>query len=301
SEPQPSPADELPDQTWSARSADGNAEVRQTALRDGKAPRCTSTSTWSPPWDGQSVMWKWNTCIATREQLKFVSPDGKRVLVLDPRPASLPGSWKDVEVATLYEHGVRVKGAKAGALASAPVEVREPSLHLAWVKGHAGLPGDPPRYTSDGRAVEFETVDGHSFRLSFEGEGFPAPPEEKHGFTASAGMYRYEDEKGTVHFVGSRSEIPDRYRSRAVPVEAQVGLFKVSGSLGEEEPPPSGSKPKPESPPEAGKDPGPKRPLENPRIPSPAEFLERARETAKKAEESQRDKEKQLDSLTEPR
>jgi hypothetical protein len=246
-------------------------------------------------------MWKWNTCIATREQLKFVSPDGKRVLVLDPHPASLPGNWREVEVATLYEHGVRVRGAEAGALVNAPVEAREPSPHLAWVKGHAGLPGAPPRYASDGKAVELETVDGHPLRLGFEGEGFPAPPEEKHAFTASAGMYRYEDEKGTVHFVGSHGEVPGRYRSRAVPVEAQVGLFNVSGPLVGAEPPPSGSTPKSESPPEASKDPGPKRPLDNPQVPSPAELLERARNTAKKVEESQRDKETQLNSLTESR
>ncbi|MGZ3461608.1 MAG: hypothetical protein ACXU86_24215, partial [Archangium sp.] len=187
SEPTPSLADELPDQTWSARSADGRAEVRQTALRHGKTPRCMSTSTVSPPWDGPSVMWKWDTCIATREHLKFVSPDGKRVLVLDPLPAPLRGNWRDVEVATLYEHGVRIKGAKAETLVTAPIEVREPSLGFTWVKGQAGHPGAPPRYTSDGRAVEFETVDGHAFRLGFEGEGFPTPPEEQHVFVESAG------------------------------------------------------------------------------------------------------------------
>ena len=94
-----SPADEIPEQTWSARSADGNAEVQQTALRNGKAPRCMSTSTWSSPWDEQKVMWKWNTCIATREQLKFVSPDGTRVLVIDPlptrsRPRGIGRTWR---------------------------------------------------------------------------------------------------------------------------------------------------------------------------------------------------------------
>ncbi|PTL77605.1 hypothetical protein DAT35_43195 [Vitiosangium sp. GDMCC 1.1324] len=300
---QPPPAVEIPDQSWSARSADGNAEVRQTAYRDGKTPRCTSVATLSSPEDGPSVMWKWETCIATREQLKFVSPDGKRVLVIDPFPAALPGNWKDVEVATLYEHGVRMKGAKAGALVGAPVEVREPTPRIAWVKGQTGIEGEPPHYTSDGKAVEFETADGHAFRLGFEGEGFPASSEEKHAFAATEGMYRYKDEKGTEHFVGSRGEIPARYRARAVPVEAQVGVFTMKGPLAGEEPPPSeskpaDSKPKPPSPPVAGKDgkdPGPKSTLEKPEVPTPAELLERARETAKKAEESQHNKEKALD------
>lgn len=289
SEAPPSPADELPELTWSARSADGNAVVQQTALRDGK---CTSTSTWSSPWDDRKVMWKWDTCIATREQLKFVSPDGKRVLVLEPVPASLhtKGDWRDLEVATLYEHGVRVRGAKAGALLRAPIEVREPSLRIIWVKGHGGFPGDPPRYTSDGKAVELETVDGHPLRLGFEGEGFPAAPEEKHVFTASADMYQYEDDQKTVHFVGSLSEVPDPYRSRARPVEAQV--LTLSGPLGLGAQPPAG----PQSPLDSGKEPAPKAPLENPRLASPAELLQQARDTVEKVEEVQRTRERLVDS-----
>jgi hypothetical protein len=292
-----SPADELPEQTWSARSADGNAEVKQTALRNGKAaPRCTSTSTWSSPWDEQKVMWKWSTCIATREQLKFVSPDGTRVLVIDPLPTPLQAKrdWKDVEVATLYEHGVRVRGAKAGALLGAPIEVREPSLRIIWLKGHGGFPGNAPRYTSDGKAVELETVDGHPFRLGFDGEGFPAAPEEKRVFNTSEGMYRYEDEKGTVHVVNSHGDVPEKYRSRAVPVEAQV--LTVSGPL-HWEPPPAGPRLESSPPLKAGKEPSPENTVERAKIASPAELLDRARDTAKQVEEVQRTRERLADSL----
>ncbi|MCY1080542.1 hypothetical protein [Archangium lansingense] len=292
SEAQASPADEIPEQTWTARSADGNAEVQQTALRNGKSTRCTSTSTWSSPRDERKVMWKWDTCIATREQLKFVSPDGKRVLVIDPSPASLrtKGDWRDAEVATLYEHGVRVKGAKAGALLDSPIEVREPALRIIWVTGHGGFPGAPPRYTSDGKAVEFETVDGHTPRLGFDGEGFPVAPEEKQAFTAAADMYQYEDEKKTVHFVGSLSDVPERYRSRARPVEAQV--LTVSGSLNLGAQPP----PEPEPSLDTAKGPSSKEPLENPQIASPAELLNKARDTVKKVEEVQRLREQLAES-----
>jgi hypothetical protein len=292
----PSPADEIPEQTWSARSADGNAEVQQTAFHNGKALRCTSTSTWSSPWDERKVMWKWDTCIATREQLKFVSPDGKRVLAIDPLPASLQAAtrWQDVEVATLYEHGVRVKGAKAGALLRTPIEVREPALRILWVKGHGGFPGAPPRYSSDGKAVELDMVDGHALHLGFEGDGFPAAPEEKHVFNASAGMYRYEDEKGTVHFVSSASEVPDAYRSRAVPVEAQ--LLTVSGPLGLGASPASEPRPKSQTPPDEGTDVSPEKALERARLASPAEILQRARDTVKQVEEIQRAREQLANS-----
>ncbi|HEX5750756.1 MAG TPA: hypothetical protein VFZ09_31310 [Archangium sp.] len=293
----PSPAEELPEQSWSARSADGNAEVQQTAFRDGKALRCTSTSTWSSPWDDRKVVWKWDTCIATREQLKFVSPDGKRVLVIDPLLASLRAGtrWQDVEVATLHEHGVRVKGAKAGALLHAPLEVREPALRILWVKGLGGFPGAPPRYASDGKAVELDMVDGNTLHLGFDGDGFPAAPEDKQAFNASTGMYRYEDEKGTVHFVSSSSEVPDAYRSRAVPVEAQ--LLTVRGPLGLGESP--ASKPGPESqpPPVENKEPSPEKVLESARLASPAELLQRARDTVKQVEEVQRTREHLADSL----
>lgn len=292
----PSSAEELPEHTWSARSADGNAEVQQTALRDGKAPRCTSTSTWSSPWDDRKVVWKWDTCIATREHLQFVSPDGKRVLVIDPLPASLQAKtrWQDMEVATLYEHGVRVKGAKAGALLRAPIEVREPSLRILWVKGHGGFPGAPPRYSSDGRAVEFDTVDGHALRLGFEGDGFPTAPEEKNVFNASAGMYRYEDEQGTVHIVGSHSEVPEQYRTRAAPVEAQI--LTVSGPLGLGEPRALGPTPESPPPPKADKHPSPEQALERARPASPAEILQQARDTVKKVEQVHRIREGLADS-----
>jgi hypothetical protein len=41
------------------------------------------------------------------------------VLVIEPLPTSIRTHWKDVEVATLYEHGLRVTGTTAGALVGA--------------------------------------------------------------------------------------------------------------------------------------------------------------------------------------
>ncbi len=279
--PLAAPAEELPDQTWSARSENGRAEVRQTASRDGKALRCTIVSTVSSLFDGPSVVWQWDTCIATREQLKFVSPDGKRVLVLEPLPASLQGNWKDVEVATLYEHGLRVTGTTAGAFVSAPAWAQAPSVHFAWVKGQAGLSGEPPRYTFSGTEIELESADGRSFRLGFDGEGFPGATRAEHVSTTSV-MHRYEDDKGTSHFVGSTQEIPDRYRSRAVPVEAEVGILPASSHSGGGEPSPSESEPETPASSGAGKDPQSK---------SPAQLLNQLQENVKKIEEAQRKRE----------
>ncbi|QRN98991.1 hypothetical protein JRI60_08170 [Archangium violaceum] len=290
-EPQKAPGEEVPDQTWSARSANGNAEVRQTALRNGKERRCSLVSTVSPLSGERSVVSRWDTCIARREQLKFVSPDGKRVLVVDPFPTPIQGDWRNVEVATLYEHGLRVTGATAGELIGALDEAREPTARFAWVKGEAGLPGTPPRYSSDGKRVELETVDGRSVGLGFEGQGFPVPAAGANTASAPA-MYQYEDAKGTRHFVSSLSEVPTRYQARAVAVRAEVGIVPASTPVASEEPRPSEAE-RPASP-GAGKA---ETALEDLQNPSPTQLIKKAREEAKKLEEVQRDKAKQLDSL----
>jgi hypothetical protein len=239
------------------------------------------------------VVWQWDTCIARREQLKFVSPDGKRVLVIDPFPAPIQGNWRKVEVATLYEHGLRVTGTTAGELIGALDEAREPGARFAWVKGEAGLPGQPPRYTSDGKTVELEAVDGRPVRLGFAGEGFPATAAGANTARAPA-MYQYEDGKGTRHFVSSLSEVPARYQSRAVAVTAEVGIAPASTPIASGESPPSEPRPERPASPGTGKAEAPPGDLQ---LQSPTQLLEKVREDAKKLEEAQRDKAKQLDDL----
>jgi hypothetical protein len=292
---QAAPAEELPDLTWSARSENGRAEVRQTASRTGKELGCSIVSTVKSLLDGQNVVWQWDTCIATREQLKYVSPDGKRVIVLEPLPESLQGkgNWKDVEVATLYEHGLRVTGMTAGAFVGTPEWAQAPSIHFAWAKGQGGLPGEPPHYTFSGTEIELESADGRSFRLGFDGEGFPAPSHEP--IAPTTVMHRYVDDQGTSHFVGSTREIPERYRSRAVAVKAEVGVLPASSpSAGGESQP---SKPESETPVAAGA--GKPEELKellrskglDPESKNPAQMLKKLQEDVKKIEDAQRKRE----------
>jgi hypothetical protein len=195
--PLPPPEDALAERTWSVRSANGNAEVRQTATSHGKTYRCTIVSTLSQPSDVRSVMWNWETCIATRTQLKFVSPNGQRLLVLEPFLTSLEGDWRNQEVVALYEHGLRIKSAPAADFIREEQSLRRISQSLGWLKGQADLSGVAPRYTSDGAAVELETEDGQSFRLGFDGRGFP-----------TSDLHRYEDGSGVVHFASSKEPVP---------------------------------------------------------------------------------------------
>jgi len=273
------------ERTWSIHSADGHAEVRQLPLGDGKARRCQSTSTVTSPEDAREVVWEWRTCIATREQFKFVSRDGRRVLVIDPRPVLLQRDWLGVEVAALYEHGVRIRVMKAESVGGTPRVVRTPSPHLLWLAGLEGPPGSAPRYTSDGDAVEFQVLDGRAWRLGFSGEGFPAS-EELSLFNADEGLLRYEDARGTVHFVRSLEEVPERYRSRAGPVTARVDIR-------------ASPKRKAPTPPEADKTPAKAKDVDatqDVQVPNPAELVRKARETAKQVEEIRREQDRLLNA-----
>jgi hypothetical protein len=162
------------------------------------------------------------------------------------------------------------------------------------VKGQAGLSGEPPRYTFSGTELELESADGRSFRLGFDGEGFPAVSKQE-PIAPTAVMHRYEDEKGTSHFVGSTREIPERYRARAVPVEAEVGILPASSPSGGGEASSSESEPETPVASGAGKTEELKALLRSkgldPQSKNPAQLLNQLQEDVKKIEEAQRKRE----------
>lgn len=279
---------------WSARSATGHAEVRQVVVRDVKGSHCASTALVDTPEGAPSVVWKWDTCLATQTQVPFVSEDGKRVLVLDPSPLLPRGDWKQAEVAVLYEHGVRMRVVRAGSVFAVPHLLKEPVPRMTWVRGLAGLPGAPPRYSADGGAVELETEAGRTWNWSFSGEGFPPGTDDVRSFSAAAGMYRYEDEHKTMHFVGSLDEVPAALRGRAVRVESQVAVVKspplpqVPQGPARASPPalPGLARASPAAPTTAA-------------LATPAELLQRTRETVKQANASQHELQRQLEAVHE--
>jgi hypothetical protein len=255
--PLPPPEDALAERTWSVRSADGSAEVRQTATSHGKTYRCTIVSKLSMPTDVGSVMWNWETCIATRTQLKFVSPNGQRLLVLEPFLTSPEGDWRNQEVVALYEHGLRIKSAPAADFIREEQSLRRISQSLGWVKGLSDLSGVAPRYTSNGAAVELETEDGQSFRLGFDGQGFPA-----------SNLHRYEDGSGVVHLASLKEPVPP---PGGVSRPAEVTLPEST---------------RPDVPLPTGAPPVPKALLEEMRKKSPAQLLEEVHKGVKTLQET---------------
>jgi hypothetical protein len=267
---------------WSARSDNGRAEVRQVPWAEGDRRGCVSRATLRPE-DAEKppeVVWEWRTCLGSAEQLQFVSPDGQRVLVIDPAPALPRGPWMGVELASLYAHGVRMRVLKAQSVWGMPRVESTPAPHLVWMKGHGTEPGTPARYVSDGQAVAFETLEGRAWTLAFSGEGFPAGSEEASAFTEREHLLRYQDAQGTVHIVRSLDEVPRRFRDRATPVTAEVDVRKSP-----KPPPPAVAekdREKDKTPP-AASDPS-----------TPADLIERAEQAARKVEAVRREQERML-------
>ena len=267
---------------WSVQSADGSAEVRQGRVSEGQEPaRCTTSSTVTPPnGEPRRVMWKWDTCIATRSQLKFVSPDGQRVLVLDPLPAPVGARGLDAEGVTLYEQGLRVKFLRVGA-AVEDLEARR------WVKGVAGHLGVPPAYSADGSGITFESLAGRAFTLGFDGRGFPPAAEDVRSFMAAEGLYRYQDAQGTTQVVNSVDHIPERYRDQARSVKARVSVQPA---------------PKPPAAPADATASAGKKPVPGAKSPRPTQApskdpINEARETVEKVQEIRREQERILKTL----
>ncbi|WP_434388376.1 hypothetical protein [Melittangium boletus] len=258
-----------------ARSADGRAEVRQFPQESLRARGCRSVSTVLTEGGAREVVWEWPTCLATPEQRAFVSADGQAVLVIDPRPAVSSRDGREAEVAALYLHGVRAQALKASHLGAAPRVVRAPTPHLRWLEEGGVEPG--ARYTEEGDAVVFRALDGRAWRLGFSGEGFP-PDAHVLGETGES-LVRYPDARGTMHVVRGWDEVPERFRSQAVAVTAQV---EVRPAVKPPVSPASGTPPA-----KGGRD--GEGALA---VPDPVELLQKARETASQVEAIRREQDR---------
>jgi hypothetical protein len=211
---------------WRAASQGGDAVVEQTGGPDG----CRATAR-----RGGAELWSVAACLARKSQLHFASPDGLRLLVVDPLPDHAGADWSDAVAAMLFEKGMLVRTVAAGDLVAA-ARIRHMVKDFSWLAG-AGGPEEPARYADSGRAVKFRTVDGRTVSLAFDGGNFPtprpaskpepeAPPAPKGPDTEEGAVYTWEDGEGGVHY-GRGFEIPAASRGRARRVDANVGVVSV--------------------------------------------------------------------------
>ncbi|MBL8916418.1 MAG: hypothetical protein JNM17_37300 [Archangium sp.] len=242
--PPPAVAHQLPLQ-WETMSFNGVAVVSSRGEDERSCEvRCVGR--------GGATMWMRNECIATRNDLHFVSPDCVVAVLKDAPPvkdsvaASPVGAvWKgNVDAPTLIRlHQVA---------APESVALSESGKWFAWLKGTLDREGERPHYDTLGKGFEFDTLDGKHVLLTFaqleEWVDRPPPPppppiaapvavkEPVPETPASDEMYRWTGADG-VEQVGTADQIPEKYKKRAKRIDAELGVVKA------DKPPPSEVKP----------------------------------------------------------
>jgi len=165
--PEAEPAPEAPaddayrDLRWTAVSENGTAVLAQTPDAAGKCRRvCTGA--------GNAAVWSADGCIGKRIDLRFVSNDCEKVVVIHQLPEVSADSrqWPQAEVVHVYKRGDKDYAVPAGGAVRDWKRVRSAGTTFYWLAGALGQPGTAPRYSAGGTAVEFDTVDGNHNSVS---------------------------------------------------------------------------------------------------------------------------------------
>lgn len=155
----PPPA--LEDLFWTTYGQDGATllQVRQTAKSRGS---CNVTCM-----RGADRLWSTDRCLARRGQLRFVSRDGEKLLVLIPEP-EIDGPAGDVELGTLWRRGALARRYTVAQVLGSLRGTRIEAGQLHWL--HRDLPQE-----IDG-GVRVTLADGRGEFLFFDGTGVPDAP-----------------------------------------------------------------------------------------------------------------------------
>jgi hypothetical protein len=145
---------------WVIHSGDGKATLRQKETAPGK---CYLTCTTG---DGKEAWKSSGACMAEKAERKFMGKDCQRTIVFIPSPPR-GKNWRQAVVMRVYKKeklDYPVMG-----IAALPDE-RLMKGSTSWLKGCYGVDGEPPRYSSDGDAVEYDSIDGKSHSVPLAGK-----------------------------------------------------------------------------------------------------------------------------------
>ena len=149
------------DLNWTAVSPDNEVALIQTGDLRGKCvAECSRTHS-------KQQLWRAEKCLGTRLDLRFVSNDCEKVVVIHQLPKA-SGIPQQTVVGEVFRRDKRQYTINAGATVKDWSKVRGGGTTFYWVAGTLGLPGTAPHYSKDGQTVELETVDGqkHSIPLT---------------------------------------------------------------------------------------------------------------------------------------
>jgi hypothetical protein len=198
---------------WSTVAEAGGplVQLRQTATaRD----RCHAEVT-----VGGEPRWSVEACVGTRLQLRFLSPDGERALVLEPAPEVSDQQPIDLtSLGRLWRHGAAAIDLSPNALRLRPGAFRVEAGVVRWL-------GDRDQRVS-AQGVEVQLADGSLRLLRFDGADLatpPPPPKLRQASSqpqATCNPCSYTDEQGVYHMVENAGQIPEKFRAQASQVRA---------------------------------------------------------------------------------
>lgn len=208
---------------WVALNTDESIAVTQVRVDDACVTAARARGE-------RDVLWKTETCVAERRQLRFVSQDGLALAVIDPGPEV--DDTGDAVLLTVWRKGWALK----------PVKMREVfgsrnKLHVengrVWWLADKGSGFDVRAHEStvaltlaDGRQAAVFFSDGTlSIGQPVQNEApavadVAAAPSDAPAGGCPIGPCTYIDGLGVFHMVNSPDEIPAAFRDRARPLVA---------------------------------------------------------------------------------
>lgn len=143
--------------SWVIHSGDGSATLRQKPAAPGKCYLSCNLGDASEAWHATGE------CIGEKSERKFLANDCQRTVVMIPAPPR-GKNWRQVVVMRVYKKD-KLDYPVMGVAALPDEKLMKSST--SWLKGCYGNPGEPPRYSADGKSVDYDTIDGktHSVPL----------------------------------------------------------------------------------------------------------------------------------------
>jgi hypothetical protein len=154
--------------TWETATRDASIVLRQKRQPDGF---CHLEAIRLP----DQKLWSGTACVGKWIDLRFLSDDGERIIVLHPYPKAATHG-RATPFIHVYQHEVQVEELLGGGIVQNWSKVRTSGSQLYWVAGVLDLPGTAPHYSQDGSGVELDTLDGARHRIPFAPPPRQAPP-----------------------------------------------------------------------------------------------------------------------------
>jgi type IV pilus assembly protein PilA len=139
---------------WTQYSGDGKVMLRQRSQGDKCELQCLGVN-------GSKVWETVGPCIGAKTERRFVGPNCDRTVVLVPSPDRAKHKWGITPVVRYYTRGVLSKVQTGASLLPESQFRGSPS----WLQGCYGVPGEEPRYSKDGLALEYTMINNQAVRV----------------------------------------------------------------------------------------------------------------------------------------